>query len=518
MSLMPRNEALELLRRNDPSQTDVGIRLREWSDNALSEALQANNHVNYIDLDITGVVNVNSNWNSLLRVLATRENLEKFYLFDFDYHGVQSPHRDRVTPFLLALQQNHSIRTLILNGLQLSGDSLAAFLDSATSVTAVLELVCCEMDAPGGAFAIAAALQRNTNIQELMLAGDIMYTIPILNSLASNTSIRVFMPCINSLPVSLAVKKVLVSNTTMQRFVFKADTLDIEVDIFEPIAQGLIQSKSVTAVDFDHCEFDNQEVALLFSGTLESKSNLQVLCLDDCSVHVAGQEKFRAAIFSHLQPHSLLRTLELVWSRNFNLSNSGFETCQEFNRLLTAVESSPLECFSIGKIVSRECCLALIASIPKMQLETLGFDLNPGLQDLKGVIMQAIKRNTSLRTVVAKVGYSEDWLGKDDRKKLNSYSLRNKSLAQWIENPTLVPKAAWSEALDIAQMTGPDTIFRILLALAPSLGPFEGEKCQKRRRSDPSDHHCLGSFVGEKRRKRLHSDPPGHFCDRQSGL
>jgi hypothetical protein len=53
--------------------------------------------------------------------------------------------------------------------------------------------------------------------------------------------------------------------------------------------------------------------------------------------------------------------------------------------------------------------------------------------------------------------------------KLISYSLRNQFLAEWIENPAAVPNAAWLEALDVAQTTGPDTVFHILQALAPFL-------------------------------------------------
>jgi hypothetical protein len=67
--------------------------------------------------------------------------------------------------------------------------------------------------------------------------------------------------------------------------------------------------------------------------------------------------------------------------------------------------------------------------------------------------------------------------------KLFSYSSRNKCLAEWIKNPNEVPKAAWAGALDLAQMTGTDTVFRILRALAPSLGPFvEGEERRRKHR------------------------------------
>ena len=96
--------------------------------------------------------------------------------------------------------------------------------------------------------------------------------------------------------------------------------------------------------------------------------------------------------------------------------------------------------------------------------------------------MEAIKRNAGLRAVVNNI-YGGDRLDDDNHKmKLLAYSARNEFLSQWKENPTVVPKAAWSEYLGVAQTTGPDTVFPILLALAPWLGPFEGVHHRKRCR------------------------------------
>jgi hypothetical protein len=133
---------------------------------------------------------------------------------------------------------------------------------------------------------------------------------------------------------------------------------------------------------------------------------------------------------------------------------------------------------------SRESCLALIASIPTMQVENLEFSIYSGFQHVKAGIVQAVKRNGSLRNVYANKEYCLDWLDDGDSGKLISFTERNKLLVQWTENSTVVPKAAWSEYLVVAQTTGPNTVFSILRALAPSLGPFEGEQCRKRRRPD----------------------------------
>ena len=175
---------LALLRRNDPGDTFACIRLRVCSDETLSQALQSNDHVNSITFCFYDI-GTTTNWDLLLRVLATRENLESVYLDD-----LQRNPSDRVKPFLHALQQNPRVKDMKLHKLQLSGDSFASYLDNATSVT-TLQMEECHMEAPDGALGIADALQRNMNIQQLTLAGlaetDL---IPIVTSLAANTSVR----------------------------------------------------------------------------------------------------------------------------------------------------------------------------------------------------------------------------------------------------------------------------------------------------------------------------------------
>jgi hypothetical protein len=118
-----------------------------------------------------------------------------------------------------------------------------------------------------------------------------------------------------------------------------------------------------------------------------------------------------------------------------------------------------------------------------MHVRTLELKLDGDFLGVKMALLHAVKRNGSLRTIVATVTQnSQNWLNDSDRMKLTSYSARNEFLAQWMENPTVVPRTAWPEYLARAQTTGPGTVFPILQALASSLGPFVGGQCRKRRR------------------------------------
>jgi hypothetical protein len=463
---------LALLRRNDPSITSVTIWLELFpvlDDYELSEALESNDHINHIIVWFCWRVNSNTNCDSLLRVLATRENFERVELHD-DWRNPP----ERVAPFLLSIQQNPRIQRVDLIDVRLSSDLFAAFLDTATSITA-LYLGDCVMEAPGDGLAVAAALQRNRNIRQLILSTlDDVYLIPILSNLGSNTSVEALhlWLFILSLDASRALGCLLESTKTIRKFEFKRYNLyqyRVDLNTFQPVAEGLIRSASVTDVQFKGCKFIGQNKMLMMNSILESKSNLQSLTLDCCLVPSDERAEFSATIISLLQRHSLLRDLELSHD---HLSAYGFDLSQNFARLLTAVATSPLERFSIGSIDSREICLALIASISSMHVQTLELTLDGELQDLNMAFLQAVKRNASLSTVVAlkrddSVSRMKwvDWFGHDNSIILRSYMARNQFLAEWIENPTAVPRAAWPEYLAVAQTTGPDTVFRILQAL-----------------------------------------------------
>ena len=72
---------VQLLRQNNPARTSIWIELRdETSDADLAQALEQNPFVTDIVLDLEGVQQ--TDWDSLLHVIAARANLEKVKLRD----------------------------------------------------------------------------------------------------------------------------------------------------------------------------------------------------------------------------------------------------------------------------------------------------------------------------------------------------------------------------------------------------------------------------------------------------
>ena len=216
--------AVAELRQNDPAMKAIHIRLHfETSDAALARALEQNPFVTEIRLNMgdTEEQQQRPGWNSLVRVIATRANLEKVILVD------STAPAGLVRAFLQAIQQNTSIRSVDLQWVRLPID-ISTFVDTASSI-ASFSIYGCDMEAAEqeqGARDLAAALQRNTNIGTLELSRlEDIYAVRILEGLQSNTFLKTFIfsptsPTTNMISdaTSHALQHLLESTTSIQRF------------------------------------------------------------------------------------------------------------------------------------------------------------------------------------------------------------------------------------------------------------------------------------------------------------
>ena len=188
-----------LLRQNNPDKTAINIDLRDvtTSDADLAEALEQNPFVTEIQLGVNGVQR--TDWDSLLRVIATRAKLEKVTVRD----ALIAVRRNAPAASLVlrstlrAIQQNTAIRSVELQWLRLPTD-ISTFLDNASSITS-FRLCNCDMEPAErqqGARDLVAALQRNKNIKSLELWDlDDLNALPILEGLRSNVSLKTLIFC-----------------------------------------------------------------------------------------------------------------------------------------------------------------------------------------------------------------------------------------------------------------------------------------------------------------------------------
>ena len=390
---------VEELLENDPARTDITIDLRhETSDADLARALEQNQFVESIDLDLSDVQT--TSWGDLLRVIAAREKLDNVGLCDsFDAEDRNAP-AALISSFLQATQQNSAIPSVNLACLHLP-TAISTFVGTASSIT-VFDLYCCDMEPSlereQGARDLAAALQRNTTINTLRLGFmDDIYVIPILQSLQANVSLTSLTIGGESFSgaTTRAMQQLLVSTTSIEHFHLR-----------EPI----------------------------FSG-----------------------DEFRPVISALSRLNSPLRSFHLQEARfgSTRLLNG------QFQDLLRAVEKSKLERFVIGYIESHEQFRALVDSIPLMRVKELKVEFASDFdeENIKHVLLQAVKNNFSLQFIWGE-HRERDIFEEDDEARLFFYADRNERLDQWVDNAETVDRKVWPDALKLAEKAGPDSLFR----------------------------------------------------------
>ena len=204
--------------------------------------------------------------------------------------------------------------------MRISGDDLLSFLDTASTL-AKLSIFSCEVEPAGrGVGALAAALQRNTNIQTLALSNlDDAVFLPILHGLQqSNTTWTDLKVSPVGTASCMAVRSFLGHNSSVRVLVLSGE---FTVDGFQSITQGLLSSDCVTDIHFHQCHFTDEGSALLFHNILQTKQNLHSLDIWDVIFRNVGNIRLHEILVSMLsRPTSPLRKFRLG-ERGHNLAN-----------------------------------------------------------------------------------------------------------------------------------------------------------------------------------------------------
>ena len=395
-----------------------------------------------------------------------------------------SSHRE----FIEALRQNLSIQSVTFRNLYLSEEVVAAFLDSTRSVTEFCISGCVIESVPPArdrdfAQTIAAALQRNQQILHWSLQNlDESLLLPLLRALASNEIAESFDFMTSeehTVETSNAIQQILESSTTsIQKFeLSKYYTDPFTEQTFRPITEGLRRSQTVNDVTFRGFNFTDTG-ARQVSNCIRTKLNLRSLTLSYCRCGAAGSALLQSVLREVLlRPDSSLRSLGFNGDHPIQLSITDFRT------LLKAVEGSKLEELAIGRISESESAQhlrALLESLPAMKIKKFSLDVdfnNAVHYDWKPEILQALKRNFSLECT------DISHFDAEDNEVVLFYLGRNHRLAEWIDNPLMVPRRLWPEAMQLALEAGATTLYQSLLALSGhAIGSMQGKRKRKRPR------------------------------------
>ena len=458
---------VEELRQNDP-ETSIIIYLRdERSDADLAQALEQNPFVTEIEIDFHfRGREQRADWDSLLRVIATRANLEAVTLKDAHDPEERTAPTELVRAFLRAIQQNTAIRRVQLRWLRLPSN-FSTFVDNASSITSY-SIFGCDMEAAGrqqGGSDLAAALQRNTNIETLELSYlEDICAIPILEGLRLHTAVKTlnFSGDISD-AASHALHQLLQSTTSIQKIGFHDIAFSSEI-LFRPIAQAITSSECMSELKFSYCRFGDRNSFAHFRSILQNKQNLTFLCLSGCRL---GEGQVHEDIISILsRPESVLRCFQFFHD---DLEQTLPDI--QFKNLLQAIQISKLERFQIALIQTPQQVQTLTDTIPSMKLKELVLELFCEDEDdefspetIRQDLLHAVKNNFSLRSVEASLFSDNDesdlFESTEDKHSLACYANRNELLDQWVDHPeTVEQRKVWPDALSLAQKAGPNSLF-----------------------------------------------------------
>jgi len=463
----------------------------------------------------------------LFRELETRDNLEfvtvKDYVTAFDWR-YDEPAAATLLPLLSrileAFQRNDKLGRLQFIEVKVPRHFTPTFLGALEAAN--LTSLHLEKFTVVDAESLALTLNRSTNLKTLGLhCCDDALVLPILLNLPVNTTLTKLCYTLvfhSSEEISQALKNLLVASKSLQSFELHYWTrIPVPARLVSNIVEGLIQSTNVTDVSLTRvwaAGTTHPQVAVCLSHLLRSKTYLSTLRLDE------SEKDLSPGIYNTLaevlrRPKSPLRNVYLVLNQ---FSRFPFTA---FRNLVRAVANSGVEHFAIsvgsrgvrsGARVSpmamqEQYFQVLLEAIPSFKVKTFTYGctfvaLNRqqerqgiGIFDIDAqqkhqrdqsvvTFLAALKRNYNIKHVEIADGI----LSNEENEQLDFILDRNRRLADWVENPALVPPLLWPTALMLALKAGKETLYQSLLALTGhDIGAPDQQSNRKRKRSSDDD-------------------------------
>jgi len=84
----------------------------------------------------------------------------------------------------------------------------------------------------------------------------------------------------------------------------------------------------------------------------------------------------------------------------------------------------------------------------------------------QAALLELLKRNYFIQNVECAVLPGREYWNEANRMRLDFYLNRNRKLSQWMENPKLVPRDLWPEAMKLALEAGITSLYLSLLELS----------------------------------------------------
>lgn len=523
------DELIEQLQRNDPEE--------DWYTNLNFDEFRNQNQVDTVAQALPGftvgefvfdfrqeddrddIIPNDLNWDPLLREFETHENLETIEIKGIPTRRLLPLFRDQ---FFQSLQRNPNIRKLTLDEINFlsndQADGLVSFLDGSPSLTD-LAFQACIAGSRDVARNIAAALQRNNRIQTLEFArgNNANLLCAIYESLAAapfsngvSSKLRKISHCslISSEGERVAVGRWNPPGTLSQDLASVSEALEQYLES----RSATIECLELRDFYFDRRLTGRWPLTRILRG-VNQNTTINELSLKGC--RASGRDRDRA--YAHV-----VRRLSGVVRDGHNLSTLRVLDCDflvfpEFsNAVLETLgrRDSPWRCLDLSikeALIPGEVVRSLLTAISNnTRLERLRLDWgiwHPGtllvnalpsfkVRELTLVfswdfsrerpILEALKRNYTAQSIHCKIfPEEENWFNGAEQARLDFYLNRNRKLAEWTENPLMVPRELYSYAMMLALKAGINPLFQSLVSLS---GQGIGLRQQGQKRKRPQCH------------------------------
>ena len=177
-----------------------------------------NTSVREICLNVSGE---NWSWDAILDEISKHETLKRISIVHGPF-GTKSP-AEIIQRVIQAVQKNSWITDVVIGDITVSGRSVASVLDEARGLEFLALQECIVADREAGAEAIAASLQRNTNLRILDLYGlSTVIVQPILHTLSSACHLKELqVGGYDDMPPPTLLGQVLEATTSIESFMLR---------------------------------------------------------------------------------------------------------------------------------------------------------------------------------------------------------------------------------------------------------------------------------------------------------
>jgi hypothetical protein len=329
------------------------------------------------------------------------------------------------------------------------------------------------------ASAVAMALDRNEYVDEIYLVLNAQTRpsrwralLTVLETRAKNDNVILIDNTPDSLVENLRREIVAVSAPFFEAMQQNPHTLKVSLSVClsKEVLTSFLDATtgSLVALNFHLFNIDAVDIPEI-AKALDRHESIKVLYMSCCS-------------------NTLKLLLEFVHRKTF-LECLSFRMNDEsldeavLPQVLEAASKVELHHIFFRRIQSEAVFREIVTIIPKFRMQNLDIGCEVAgwnVTALKQQLKAAVKKNFCLRKVRCDSNLATDFLNYFDRLRVQFCMQRNSKLADWVENPSTIPKELWPYALKLAVEAGHEPLFRSLHSVAPETGSFQRSRKRKR--------------------------------------